>query len=91
VGRHGWQAPRATPTIAGMSPPPDWPVCHHCGIVIGAYEPMMLSVPGLPVRRTSWLAEHELPAGHAAWHETCFSQLPDDDGHGRQGALGCRR
>jgi hypothetical protein len=54
------------------------PVCRRCGEVIGAYEPIMLSAPGQPVRRTSWLAEEHLRDEHRVWHETCFSQPAEE-------------
>jgi hypothetical protein len=64
--------------MAGMTQLLERPVCRYCGVVIGAYEPMMLSAPGEPIRRTSWLAEEQLSSEHRVWHETCFLELPQE-------------
>jgi hypothetical protein len=57
-----------------MEPLPGQPVCPQCGDVIGVYEPIMVAVPGEPVRRTSWLAEGQMRVRDAAWHERCFAK-----------------
>jgi hypothetical protein len=53
--------------------------CHHCGDVIGAYEPMIVLCGG-EARRTSRSAEREAGAPtHECYHDACYTQAHGED------------
>ncbi|MFI5037083.1 MAG: hypothetical protein ACHP93_01225 [Solirubrobacterales bacterium] len=55
------------------------PRCHHCGDVIGAYEPMIVLAEG-EARRTSRAAERAAGAPmRECYHSACYSQAHDED------------
>ena len=50
------------------------PCCAYCGDALGVYEPIMVLEPDGQLRRTSRLAEGELPADVVAVHEDCLAE-----------------
>lgn len=49
--------------------------CHHCGEVIGTYEPMTVLAEGV-ARRTSRAAERNTEAPvDECYHSACYSRL----------------
>jgi len=52
------------------------PRCHHCGEVIGVYEPMILSSAG-HTRETSLAAQPDLGALVGGYHLACHAATRD--------------
>jgi hypothetical protein len=53
--------------------------CHHCGDVIGVYEPMIVLAGG-EARKTSKAAEHGTrPPGSECYHHACYAQAHGED------------
>ena len=53
--------------------------CHHCGDVIGVYEPLVTLADGQP-RETSRALDPsagDSRAGGAHYHRACYERLPD--------------
>jgi hypothetical protein len=56
--------------------------CHHCGEVIGVYEPLVAIVDG-EVRETSRLRSPELAAGAGEYfHAGCYERLEEGSAGG---------
>lgn len=62
------------------SEPPAQPCCHHCGDVIGVYEPLVMVVDGLAHQssRASEL-ERESPGRVGnCYHSACYQRLDEE-------------
>jgi hypothetical protein len=53
----------------------DLPNCHHCGEVIGVYEPMVVVTRGVPLRTSrAALRDDARTADDPCFHSECFAR-----------------